>query len=73
MSQRDELKDRVEAKKLRLQAKLHELKADTRSTSRDEVRKLQAKLDALSEDLKGGWDSVTEKAASKLNEWLKED
>ncbi len=73
MSQQDELKDRVEAKKLRLQAKLRELKADTRSTSRGEVEKLQAKLDALSKELKGGWGSLTEKVAGKLNDWLKDD
>jgi hypothetical protein len=73
MNQREELKDRVEAKKLRLQARLRELKADTRSASREEAKKLQAKLDALSKNLKGGWGSVTEKLASKLNDWLKED
>ena len=73
MSQRAELRDRVEAKKLSLRAKIKELQADTRSTSRDEIRKLQAKLDGLTEAAKGGWDDVTEAVASKLNKWLKDD
>lgn len=72
MGEKDELKDRVEAKRLRLQAKLRELKADSRSTSRDEVKKVQAKLDALSKSLKGGWSDVSDKVASKLNDWLKD-
>ena len=73
MSQMDELKDRVEAKKLRLEAKISELKADARSTSREESQKLQSKLDALKDGLKDGWDSMTEAVASKLNDWLKDD
>jgi uncharacterized protein YjbJ (UPF0337 family) len=73
MSQKDELKDRVEAKKLRLQAKIRELKADTRATSREESKKLQAKLDALSNSLKGGWGDITDAVAGKLNDWLKDD
>ena len=73
MSQIDELKNRVEAKKLRLQAKINELKADTRSSSREEVQKLQSKLDALGDSVKGGWDNVTEAVAGKLNNWLKDD
>lgn|GEM_PF-2990960 len=73
MSQINELKDRVEAKKLRLQAKIRELKADTRSTSREEAKKLQIKLDALSKNLKGGWGDASEALAKKLNDWLKDD
>ncbi len=73
MSQMDELKNRVEAKKLSLQAKIKELQADAQSTSREEVEKLQARIDALNEDIKGGWDSVTEAVAGKLNQWLKDD
>ena len=73
MSQIDELKDRVEAKRLRLQAKIKELKADTRATSREEAQRLQAQLDALAESVKGGWGSVTEAVAGKLNDWLKDD
>ena len=73
MSQMDELKDRVEAKKLSLQAKIKELQADARSTSREEAQNLQSKLDALTDSVKDGWDDVTETVASKLNDWLKDD
>jgi hypothetical protein len=73
MSQTDELKKRIEAKKLSLQAKIKELQADTEATSREEAQKLQAKLDSLNESIKGGWDSMSEAIAGKLNEWLKND
>jgi hypothetical protein len=73
MSQKEELKNRVEAKKLRLQAKIKELQADASSTSRDEVNKLQTKLDGLSESVKDGWDDLTDAISGKLNEWLKDD
>jgi hypothetical protein len=73
MTQTNELKNRVEAKKLSLQAKIKELQADTQATSRERVKKLQTKLDSLNESVKGGWDSVTEAVAGKLNELLKDD
>jgi hypothetical protein len=73
MSQSDELKDRIEAKKLSLRSKIKELQADGQSTSREEAKKLQAKLDSLSESVKGGWDNLSEEVAGKLNDWLKDD
>lgn len=73
MSQKDELKKRVEAKKLRLQAKIKDLQANASSDSRDEVRKLQIKLEELGESMKGGWDGLTEKVSGRLNQWLKDD
>ena len=73
MSQVDELKDRVEAKKLSLQAKIKELQADARSTSREEAQNLQSRLDALADSVKDGWDDMTEAVAGKLNDWLKDD
>ena len=73
MSQMDELKDRVEAKKLSLQSKIKELQADARSTSREGAQNLQSKLDALTDSVKDGWDDVTDAVASKLNDWLKDD
>lgn len=73
MSQQAELKDRIDAKKKRLEAKISELKADARSTSREESKKLQSKLDALGDSLKDGWDDLSETVAGKLNAWLKDD
>ena len=73
MSQKEELKQRVEAKKLKLQAKIKDLQANASSDSRDEVRKLQIKLEELGESMKGGWEDLTEKVSGKLNQWLKDD
>ena len=73
MSKADELKNRVEAKKLSLQAKIKELQADTEATSREQVQKLQSKLDSLTVSAKGGWENMTDAVAGKLNEWLKDD
>jgi hypothetical protein len=73
MSQKDELKNRVEAKKLKLQAMIKELQADASSASRDEAHKLQTKLDGLSESVKDGWDDLTDAFSGKLYEWLKVD
>ena len=73
MSQRAELKDRIDAKRKRLEARISELKADARSTSREEVANLQSKLDELGESLKDGWDDISEAVAGKLNAWLKKD
>jgi len=73
MSQADELKKRVEAKKLSLQARIKELQADTQATSREQAQKLQSKLDSLGDNVKDGWDNMTEAVAGKLNEWLKDD
>jgi hypothetical protein len=73
MSRSDELKTRIEAKKLRLRAKIKELQADGQSTSREEAKKLEAKLDSLSKSMKGGFDNLSEAVAGKLNDWLKDD
>ena len=62
----DELKNRIEAKKHELLARLNELKADSRAESREQSSKIKLRLDELEGHLKEGWD----KAAVKLNEWL---
>ena len=72
-TQRKELKDRVEAKRMRLQAKLAELKAEGRKESRETIEQLETKLDELRGMLREGWDRVSEPAAAKLNEWLSDD
>lgn len=73
MSRSDELKTRIEAKKLKLRAKIKELQADGQSASREEAKKLEAKLDSLSKSMKGGFDNLSEAVAGKLNDWLKDD
>jgi hypothetical protein len=67
----DELKDRIEAKKHELLAKISEMKADSRAEVKVQHDKLRAKLHELETHLKDGWDKVTNDVAAKLNEWLK--
>ena len=67
------MKTQIEGATEQLQAKIKELQADARSTSREEAQNLEAKLDALADSVKDGWDDVTEAVAKKLNDWLKDD
>jgi hypothetical protein len=68
---KDELKDRVKAKKAELESRYHELKADGRAEAREESGKLKRKLDELQETVRDGWDDLSDKVSAKLNEWLK--
>lgn len=67
----DALKDRVEARKHELLAKLNDLKADTKNQAGDAHTKVKHKLDELELYLKEGWDKVSEATRSKLDHWLK--
>jgi hypothetical protein len=62
----EELKDRIEAKKHELMARLAELKADSRAEAREQSSRIKLRLDELEDYLREGWD----KAQLKLNEWL---
>lgn len=73
MSQKQELKDRIEAKKKRLQARLAELKADGREQARKEAEALRGSLEDLEARMKEGAEGLTEAVAKKLNDWLKDD
>ncbi len=70
MTQKSELKDRVAAKQKELEARLHTLRADAQTKSREEVEKLEAKLDEMKSAVKDGWEKMTEASAKKLNELL---
>ncbi len=67
----DALKDRVEARKHELLAKLNDLKADTRTDVGEARTMVKHKLDELELYLKEGWDRVNEATRSKLDHWLK--
>ena len=67
----DALKDRVEARKHELLAKLSDLKADTRTEAGEARVKVKHKLDELELHLREGWDRVTEATRAKLDSWLK--
>jgi len=64
MGQKEELRDRVEAKKKHIESRISELKADSRSEAREESKKLEARLDSLAETIQDGWDDLTEAVAS---------
>jgi len=69
----EELKDRVEARRHELLSKYNELKADTRKEAGDTRTKLKAKLDEIAEDVKDGYENISDKVKTKLNEWLDRD
>lgn len=71
MSEKQELKDRIEARRKRLEAKLTELQADARSDSSEAGDRIRARLDELKESYSEKLDDMTEAAAAKLNDWLK--
>ncbi|MGH9886352.1 MAG: hypothetical protein ACREBE_12535 [bacterium] len=66
----EELRDRIEARKHELLAKLNELKADSRRDAADARTRVKAKLDELETHLKNGWDKVSDDVRTKLNTWL---
>ncbi len=72
IDQKSELRNRVAARKAELEAKVREAMADAQGQARKEAEEARAKLTALKEHLAGGWDNLTEEAASKLNSWLKQ-
>jgi len=67
----DSLKDRVEARKHELLAKLSEMKADARSDANEARTKVKHKLDELELHLKVGWDKLSDATRAKLDQWLK--
>lgn len=67
----DALKDRVEARKHELLAKLNDLKADTKTGAGEARTKVKHQLDELELHLKEGWDRVSDATRAKLNLWLK--
>ena len=73
LKNKDELKDRFEAKQKSLSAKLAELKADGRHEAIESRGKIEQKLQEAKEFLKDGWDRITEPMAAKMNDWLDKD
>jgi len=70
VSERAELKDRIEAKRKELEARLASFKADGRKSSRESKQALEERLAELETTLSDGWDQMSEKVAAKLNRWL---
>lgn len=70
LTQTDRLKDRIEMKRKQLEARMAELKKDSRDAAAAEREKLESKLSELKMMLAQGWDNVSESTAAKLNTWL---
>ncbi len=72
-SAKEELKDRIGAKRNQIEASRAEARAVGRTQGRESVEALQGKLDELTTLVAGGWDQLTEDVSAKLNAWLAED
>jgi hypothetical protein len=70
LSKSDELRDRVEARKHELLAKLNDLKADGRHEAAEARTRAKTRLDELEAHLKLGWAKVNDEVRTKLSEWL---
>jgi len=70
ISDKDELKSRVEARRAEMETRLKSLKADTQAASRDEVEKIERNLDSLKDTLKDGWRDLNDAAMRRLNDFL---
>lgn len=71
-TQTEELKERVSAKQKRVEARIHELKADGSDQARQKAEQLQSQLDSVREKVSDGYENLKQDAAAKLNEWLKD-
>lgn len=69
-TKKTELKERVEAKRKRVEARLHELKADTAKGSREQAEKLQKELADIKSTISGGYENLKDDSMAKLNTWL---
>jgi hypothetical protein len=69
-SHKEELKDRIDATRKRLDARITELRADGREQARATLDRLEARLRELQGIIGDGWDRLTEGAAAKLETWL---
>ncbi len=69
-TQKSELKDRVEAKVKRTEARIHELKANTAKASREQAEKLEHELSEIKSKVKHGYDDLKDETVNKINSWL---
>lgn len=70
MSEREELRLRVEAEKKELEARLARLKVEGTAAANATAESIEKELKELQTYVRDGWDNLTEKVAGKLNEWL---
>lgn len=71
LSERAELRARVEARQKELEARLAQLKAEGHASKNAAADEIRAKLRELDRALRDGWEHMTEAVAATLNRWLK--
>lgn len=69
----DELKNRIEARKHELLARLETIKADTRHEAAAARDSIKVKLEELETHLKDGWEKLSDAVKTQLNKWLEPD
>lgn len=69
-SEKEILKDRIEARRKELESEYYKLKADTKEASNKRMEEIENRLNELKQNLSDGWDRVTENVAGQLNSWL---
>lgn len=67
-----QLKDRIEAKRKHIEARILELKADASEKSHAKAKELEHELRDLKRYLSDGYENLQDATVSKLNEWLKD-
>lgn len=67
-----ELRLRVEAKINEIKAQLGNLAADSVGEAQKRKEKLETRLKDAEVQVKGGWEKLTANASKKLNDWLKD-
>ena len=66
----DELRERIEARKLELLAKYSELRTKARHETADARDRIRVQLDEVARHLRNGWDKLNDEVRSNLNTWL---
>jgi hypothetical protein len=71
MTEHEDLKDRILARKLELETKLEHFKTDTADKTADIAKCIQKDLDDLGVKIAHGWENLSEHTVHTLNEWFK--
>ncbi|MCC5824348.1 MAG: hypothetical protein LAT64_12130 [Phycisphaerales bacterium] len=71
-TRKQELKDRVEAKVKRVQARILELRADSAGKSREQATRLEEELTTVRSQVSEGYENLKDQTVEKLNQWLKD-
>lgn len=68
--EKQELKQRVLARKKDLEASLHRLEAEGSDKAKDTAERVKDSLAELETTLREGWDNLSDAAAERVNDWL---